>query len=198
MLRQGIGLCSVLLIAACMKKASETPAPETRSTYSAPDTMPKAEADTKSAAADATFNAPPEDTSSEDTSSTEADRSLSDTPSDASASSAVGVDLHGPVKVDPALADRGKRIWKSKQCSGCHELGRTQSTGPDLVGATDRRTAEWLERWLQDPVVMTQIDDTAKALKKQFNAQMPKLGLSKDDADALISYLAQETQQRRK
>lgn len=101
------------------------------------------------------------------------------------------------MKVDPALAERGKKIWKSKQCAGCHELGRNQSTGPDLIGVTDRRSQEWLERWLQDPVAMTGEDSTAKALKKQFNSQMPKLGLSKDDADALINYLAQETQQRR-
>jgi cytochrome c2 len=107
-------------------------------------------------------------------------------------------DTQGQLKVDPLLADRGTRIWKSKQCSGCHELGREQSTGPNLIGVTDRRTVDWLERWLQDPVAMTQLDETAMALKKQYNSQMPKLGLSKDDADALINYLAQETQRHAK
>jgi mono/diheme cytochrome c family protein len=101
------------------------------------------------------------------------------------------------VKVDAQLADRGKKIWNSKQCSGCHELGRQQATGPDLIGVTDRRSAEWIHKWLKDPVTMTQEDSTAMALKKQFNSQMPKLGLSDSDADALINFLAQQTAMRK-
>jgi mono/diheme cytochrome c family protein len=100
-------------------------------------------------------------------------------------------------KVDAQAADRGKKIWNSKQCSGCHELGRKQSTGPDLIGVTDRRSNEWLHKWLKDPVTMTGEDSTAMALKKEYNSQMPKLGLSDADADALINYLAQQTAMRR-
>lgn len=99
-------------------------------------------------------------------------------------------------KVDAQAADRGKKIWNSKQCYGCHELGRKQSTGPDLIGVTERRSSEWLHKWLKDPVAMGNEDSTAMALKKQFGSQMPKLGLSDSDADALINYLAQQTAMR--
>ena len=97
------------------------------------------------------------------------------------------------MKPDPALADRGKKVWNSKQCSGCHELGRSQSTGPDLIGVTDRRSAEWIKKWLMDPPAMASEDSTAMALKKQFNSQMPKLNINASDASALIAYLAQQT-----
>ena len=99
----------------------------------------------------------------------------------------------GPFKVDSSLADWGKRIWNSKQCFGCHQLGKAQSTGPDLIGLTDRRSADWIHRWLQDPVGMTSSDSIAAALKKQYKTQMPNLGLNAHDIDGLINYLAQQT-----
>jgi len=99
-----------------------------------------------------------------------------------------------PFKVDSSLATLGKRVWNSKQCFGCHELGKAQSTGPDLIGVTDRRSVDWIQKWLTDPVGMTDSDSTAAALKKQFKTQMPNLGLSAHDIDALINYLALETQ----
>jgi cytochrome c2 len=103
----------------------------------------------------------------------------------------------GPFKVDAMAADRGKRIWNSKQCFGCHELGHQQATGPDLIGVTDRRSVSWLHKWLKDPVEMASDDSVAAALKRQYNSQMPKLGLSDGDAEALINFLAQQTQEKR-
>lgn len=222
MLRQGISLCAVLLVAACMKKAVEPPTPTTDSSpsasYAPSDTMHQTGADTISAtpsdavpsesdtmstdaSGDTASNEPMDsdttsDSDSESMTMPQPDSTWS-TPASSSASATVP-DTQGPLQIDPLLADRGTRIWNSKQCSGCHELGREQSTGPNLIGVTDRRTVDWLERWLQDPVSMTQMDETAKALKKQYNSQMPMLGLSKDDADALINYLAQETQRHAK
>ena len=105
--------------------------------------------------------------------------------------------LQGQMKVDTVAAARGKKVWNSKQCSGCHELGRTQSTGPDLIGVTDRRSAAWLRKWLKDPVEMANEDSTAMALKKQFNSQMPNLKLMNEEVEALINFLAQQTQEHR-
>ena len=102
-----------------------------------------------------------------------------------------------PFKVDAMAADRGKKIWNSKQCYGCHELGHKQSTGPDLIGVTDRRNVEWLTKWLKDPTSMMDEDSTAMALQKEFGSRMPKLGITTADANALINYLAQQTQEKR-
>ncbi|HXQ29987.1 MAG TPA: cytochrome c [Gemmatimonadales bacterium] len=104
-----------------------------------------------------------------------------------------GAQAPGPVKVDSSLAAWGKRIWNSKQCFGCHQLGKAQSTGPDLIGVTDRRTTDWIQKWLTDPVGMTESDSIAAALKKQYKTQMPNLNVSAHDIDGLINFLAQET-----
>jgi len=101
------------------------------------------------------------------------------------------------MQVDSIAAARGKRVWTTRQCSGCHELGRNQSSGPDLIGVTDRRSTAWLRMWLKDPVTMAGNDSTAAALKKQFNSQMPNPKLSNDEVDALINYLAEKTQEHR-
>jgi len=103
----------------------------------------------------------------------------------------------GMTKVDTIAAARGKRVWNSKQCFGCHELGHKQATGPDLIGVTDRRSVEWLRKWLKDPVEMTSDDSTAADLKKQFGSQMPNLKLNTEQVEGLINFLAQQTQEHR-
>jgi len=98
-------------------------------------------------------------------------------------------------KVDESLAGWGKRIWISKQCAGCHELGRQQSTGPDLIGVTDRRSIDWLRKWLKDPKEMTSDDSIGSALKQQYNSQMPNFGLNDHDIDGVINFLAEQTEE---
>ena len=93
------------------------------------------------------------------------------------------------------LAARGQRIYQSKQCGGCHSFGRRQSTGPDLLGVTDRRSPEWLHAWLVNPSAPT--DPTANMLRKDFGSQMPNMELSDKDADALIAYLAERTKEKK-
>ncbi len=102
-----------------------------------------------------------------------------------------------PFKIDQAAAQWGEHQWKSRQCTGCHEPGRQQSTGPDLIGVTERRSVDWLRHWLKNPLQWAQEDSVAGALKKQFGSQMPNLDLSNRDVEGLINYLAVLTQQRR-
>lgn len=100
------------------------------------------------------------------------------------------------LKVDPALAEWGKKVWNAKQCSACHQLGKDQTSGPDLIGVTDRRLLEWIRAWLADPVAMTGSDPVAAELKHQYRSQMPTFRLTPHDIDGLIAYLAQETAKR--
>ena len=99
-------------------------------------------------------------------------------------------------KADPALADWGERAWNMMQCYGCHELGRQQSTGPDLIGVTDRRSVEWLRKWLKNPIEMAADDSAAAALKREYNSQMPNMGLSDHDIDGLIQFLELRTMEK--
>ena len=95
-------------------------------------------------------------------------------------------------QTDPLAASRGKHLWDSRQCRGCHSFGREQATGPDLVGVTDRRSPEWLHAWLKNPSAPD--DPTARALRKQYNSQMPDMSLTDAQVDDVIAYLAQQSQ----
>ena len=102
------------------------------------------------------------------------------------------------MSVNPVLAERGKSLFPNKGCSICHSIGGGRSlAGPDLLGVTDRRSVDWLKRWLQAPAAMYDSDPVAKRLVRDAKgAKMPNLHLSDADIDALINYLAQESQKK--
>lgn len=102
-----------------------------------------------------------------------------------------------PVTVDPELAKRGKKLWNNRGCGGCHAIGRKQA-GPDLAGVSERRDPEWLRRWLKDTDTMLETDSLAQAMLAEWNnIKMPNLKLSDADVDALLHYIAQETEKQR-
>ncbi len=58
-------------------------------------------------------------------------------------------DLRGMEKGDPA---RGKASFNKRTCAFCHTLnGRGGDVGPDLTNIKERRSDEWLFKWLKDP-----------------------------------------------
>jgi cbb3-type cytochrome oxidase cytochrome c subunit len=97
--------------------------------------------------------------------------------------------------VDPALAERGRRIFVNRGCNACHTIGRTEqrtAEGPDLAGVTDRRTNEWLVAWLKDPNAMFGSDPIADAMLEQYRfVKMPNMKLHESEISALIAYMAQ-------
>jgi nitrite reductase (NO-forming) len=97
------------------------------------------------------------------------------------------------LKVDPALADQGAKVWKSKSCDGCHTIGKGKRAGPDLAGVTSRRSTDWLTQWLKNPPAMAKTDDAAKAMVKESQGvMMPDFHLKDDEIKALINYLGRE------
>ena len=86
-----------------------------------------------------------------------------------------------------AYGDPGKDLF-DKQCSGCHTVGGGDSGGPDLKGVTDRRAEEWLESIIMDPEKMAK-DAARQELIKKYGYEMPKLGISHDDALKIIAWL---------
>jgi cbb3-type cytochrome oxidase cytochrome c subunit len=97
--------------------------------------------------------------------------------------------------VDPALAERGRRVFVNRGCNACHTIGRTEARtaeGPDLAGVTERRTNEWLVAWLKDPNAMFGSDPVADAMLEQYRfVKMPNMRLADGEISALIAYLAQ-------
>jgi protein SCO1 len=102
------------------------------------------------------------------------------------------------VAVDKDLAKRGKTLFTNRGCNACHTFGK-KLAGPDLVGATERRELDWLRRWLKNTEEMLQSDSIAQALLVEYqNVKMPNLKLSDEEVDALIHYMQQETEKRKK
>jgi protein SCO1/2 len=100
--------------------------------------------------------------------------------------------------VNADLAKRGKMLFQNRGCTGCHSVGKGRMAGPDLLGVTDRRDAAWLHRWLKETDVMLASDSIAQAmLAEAKGVKMPNLKLTDADIDALLNYIAQETEKRK-
>jgi len=96
------------------------------------------------------------------------------------------------MNVDPNLAKKGKAIFTSKGCNACHTVGKMgKMAGPDLAGVTERRSHDWLKRWLKNPTEMIGSDSIADAMVIEAkNVKMPNMKLSDSDIDALMNYFA--------
>jgi mono/diheme cytochrome c family protein len=92
-----------------------------------------------------------------------------------------------------ARADDGAAIFSAK-CAACHSIGKGKLVGPDLKGITSKEPHDWLVKWISSPSKMVQSGDaTATALVKQYPMQMPDLGLSESDVNAVITYIGQQS-----
>ena len=101
--------------------------------------------------------------------------------------------------VDPALAKKGRSMFASKGCNGCHSINGGERAGPDLAGVSERRDAEWLKKFLKDPPTMLTTDSLAMSLLAKYkNVKMPNMKLSDADIDALLHYIAEETAKKKK
>lgn len=73
----------------------------------------------------------------------------------------------------------GRELFSEYECLGCHRLaGEGDKEGSDLTNIASYRPAEWLKIWLKNPQ------------KVNPDAEMPELGLSDEDIEALVKYLS--------
>lgn len=85
----------------------------------------------------------------------------------------------------------GQKIFGTV-CAACHTLGEGPKVGPDLKDVTVRRDAAWLTRFISDPAsVRASGDPIAKANVDKYKTQMPNLGLTRKDVDAVVAFLGQ-------
>src|SRR5438876_1136864 len=111
-------------------------------------------------------------------------------PSSSSSPASPGKPAAGPPPDPTAVAD-GQALIAQKGCGGCHTIpnvaGASGTIGPNLAGVANRTTIaggsvpnaspDDLKRWILDP----------PAVKP--GTQMPKLGLSDDEATKIVAYL---------
>lgn len=93
----------------------------------------------------------------------------------------------------------GEKLFRTR-CESCHAIGGStidqSNIGPDLIGVTERRTQEWLVRWLREPdKMLEEKDPIAYAMYKQFNEiPMPNMNLTQVDITDLLLYMKNESQ----
>lgn len=87
-------------------------------------------------------------------------------------------------------AQQGEALFNQK-CRACHNIGSGDLVGPDLQGVTGRREMNWLQEFISAPdrVIASGDPIAAELLAKFNNLQMPNLGLSPDEVNALLAYL---------
>jgi protein SCO1/2 len=94
---------------------------------------------------------------------------------------------------------RGESLFRTR-CSSCHAIGPGDGktrTGPNLLGVSERRERDWLERWITAPDEMLAAGDPiATSLFEAFGrVQMPNLSLNALEVESLLEYV--ETEGRR-
>jgi mono/diheme cytochrome c family protein len=99
----------------------------------------------------------------------------------------------GPIKtlnlgpVDNALASKGGDIFQNK-CSTCHSLD-VKKLGPPLGKVLEDNTPEFIMNFLLNTAEMEEKDPKIQKLIQEYGAPMPVLGLSQDEARAVLEYL---------
>jgi cytochrome c551/c552 len=92
---------------------------------------------------------------------------------------------------DPVVK-RGRMLWSAKGCGACHVNGK-RASGPDLLGLTQRRSRDWINRFMKDTEGMLATDSTAMALLKEWKGvKMPKAKLSDQEIDAILKFIASD------
>ena len=93
-------------------------------------------------------------------------------------------------RVDPALAQLGGSVFQNQGCYMCHRIGDGRAAGPDLFGVTERRTIDWLTKFLKNTDEMLNTDEVAQALLVEYSRQrMPTIALTDQQIQGLIHYL---------
>ncbi len=99
----------------------------------------------------------------------------------------------GGFTVDATKAAAGMKAWKKFGCQACHGFGRVLA-GPDLAGVHERRSMEWINRWMKNTTEMLTTDSIAMdLLAKAKGVKMPQLKVSDADIDNLVHFMAQES-----
>ncbi len=85
----------------------------------------------------------------------------------------------GAPSTDPEVIARGEELVAQNACLGCHVIGKAGgNVGPRLNGIMKRREPEFVRRKLADPT----LDNTT--------SMMPNFGLSSEEIEAILAYLA--------
>jgi cytochrome c2 len=104
----------------------------------------------------------------------------------------------GPVQATPALVARGKSLFNTDSCAGCHSLSGAAGVGPSLKGIAGRKVAltngqtitaddAYLGRSIADPDAQVVNGYSAGAMAAAIASY--KLSTKPDDIRALVAFM---------
>lgn len=107
--------------------------------------------------------------------------------------------VNADFRLNNDLAAQGEVVFARKGCDGCHiRIGSGRAGGPDLLGVVERRELAWLHSFLKNTDAMLDSDPIAMALLEEYrHMRMPNMNLSDNEIDALIHYMAAQSQRVR-
>jgi mono/diheme cytochrome c family protein len=98
--------------------------------------------------------------------------------------------LHVVAAAAAAQSDPGQAVFQAA-CSGCHTIGGGRLVGPDLLGVGERRSEDWIIRFVQHPqAVILAGDPTAVSLFAEYQQMaMPDQPLSANEIRSILAYI---------
>ena len=89
-----------------------------------------------------------------------------------------------------AAAQTSQELFQTR-CAVCHTIGGGKLVGPDLQGVAERRSEDWIIRFVQHSQQLVQSGDPdAVALFEEFNGiPMPDQSLSEREIRGIIDYI---------
>lgn len=84
----------------------------------------------------------------------------------------------------------GEKLFKTN-CAACHTIGDNKLVGPGLKGINEKRSIEWLLKWIPNSAELIASGDAdAKAIFEQFNkVPMPAQTVNADEIKAILAYI---------
>lgn len=85
--------------------------------------------------------------------------------------------------------EAGKQIFQTA-CAACHSIGAGRLVGPDLNGVNDKRSEDWLLRFIKSPQALLKSGDkSAAALFEEFKTPMPDQALSDEQIKKVLAHI---------
>lgn len=93
-----------------------------------------------------------------------------------------------------AHATTPAEAWQKGLCMSCHSVGAGKLVGPDLKGITEKRSEEWLLKFIKSPKAMIDSgDETAVALFEEFKVMMPDPPLTEAEIKLTLEFTKSST-----
>ncbi len=88
----------------------------------------------------------------------------------------------------------GAKIFKAN-CAACHSVGSNKVVGPGLQGITEKRTREWLGKWIANSgeFIASGDADAQAVFEANGKIPMPPQAVSPEEIDAILEYIKNPT-----